>query len=347
MKRNSMIALLVGGLLLAGMTPRAMAAKKKVAQSGMTYLAIGPSARLAAMGDASVASAFGIVGSFYNPAVLTEIDHAAAAVNQVSWLVDTHLYTAAFALSFGDYGTVAFDWINMDYGNIPGTRRVDKSINPNGYVLTGNVGAQDYSFGMSYAKRVSDRFSFGLKFKYVYENLVDAAIVIDEVTDPKTGEVTKIRRKENWSLRHWGMDFGTIYHTGFRGLRFGMSMRNFSTDMKYWYEAFQMPMELRMGIAVDMAQMISPGQHNSEFLVDVDAMHPSDYTERVHIGAEWLYLKKFALRAGYQFNHDVETLSWGIGLKFGYFGVKSQLNYAYTFTRYFKDVNRFSLIFEF
>ncbi len=347
MRRNILISLLIGSLFLGWLAPRALAAKKKVAQSGMTYLAIGTSARLAAMGDASVASVSGVMGTFYNPAVLAEINHAAAAVNQVSWLVDTHLYTVAAALSFGDYGTLAFDWINMDYGNIPGTRRVDKSVNPNGYELTGNLAVQDYSFGLSYAMPVNDRFSFGIKIKYVYENLGDAAIVVDEVTDPQTGEVTKIRKMEDWSLRHWGMDFGTIYHTGFRGLRFGMSMRNFSTDMKYWYEAFQMPMELRMGIAVDMAQMIAPGPHNSEVTLDIDAMHPSDYTERIHIGAEWLYLKKFALRAGYQFNHDVETFSWGLGLKFGYFGVKSQLNYAYTITRYFKDVNRFSLIFEF
>lgn len=347
MKRNYLMIFLLASLTLFAAIPNAHAFKKKTGQSGMDYLGIGTSARLAAMGDASVASVSGIQGAFYNPAVLVDVKKIAVAVNQVSWIVDTHLYTVAAALSFGDYGTIAFDWINMDYGNIPGTRRVDKSVNPNGYELTGDVGVQDYSFGMSYAKRINDRFSFGLKFKYLYEDLGNAAIVVDERTDPSTGEVTKIRETRNWNLWHWGMDFGTIYDTGFHGLKFAMSMRNFSTDMKYWYEAFQLPMELRMGLSMDLLEWFLPDNKTMQLNMAVDAMHPNDYTERVHVGAEWLYLKKFALRAGYQFNHDVESFSWGMGLRFSYFGVASALNFGYTTTNYFKDVSRFSLQFEF
>ena len=54
-----------------------------------------------------------------------------------------------------------------------------------------------------------------------------------------------------------------------------------------------------------------------------------------------------ALRAGYQFNHDVENFSAGFGLMFNFQGVGGSLDYAYTNAEYFDNVNRFSLGFHF
>ena len=103
---------------------------KKTGQSGMTYLAISLGARESAMGNASVATVNGTQSLFYNPASLTSLDKFGIVINHVSWLADTQLYGLGAAYSFGQYGTLGLDMIYMDYGEIIGTRRVDKSIAP-------------------------------------------------------------------------------------------------------------------------------------------------------------------------------------------------------------------------
>jgi len=45
----------------------------------------------------------------------------------------------------------------------------------------------------------------------------------------------------------------------------------------------------------------------------VDDVRPRDYTERIHLGAEYKFLDTFALRGGYKFNYDAGALSLGFG----------------------------------
>jgi len=141
---------------------------KKSGQSGMTYLAISLGARESAMGNASVASVNGTQSVFYNPASLTSLENFGAVINHVSWLADTQLYGLAAAYSFGNYGTLGLDMIYMDYGEIIGTKRVDKSIDERGFITTGNLNIQDYSVVVSYGFPVNELFSVGPKFQYIH-----------------------------------------------------------------------------------------------------------------------------------------------------------------------------------
>lgn len=322
------------------------AKKKKVAQSGMTYLAISMGARETAMGDASCAIVKGINGMWHNPAVLADIDHFAVAINQVNWLVDTKLYGAALAYSLGNLGTVAMDITYMDFGEILGTRRVDKSVNYRGFIVTGDIGVEDYAIGFSYSKRINNKFALGFKVKRLHERLGNARYVWSVENEGTENEVKHYRVK-NWKLENWGLDFGTIYNIGWKSLTFAMTMQNFSPDMKYWYEEFQLPMSLRMGIAMDVADLFFQNNENLAFNVAFDALHPNDYTERIHVGSELIFMKRFALRGGYKFNHDVESLTLGLGMNFELAGVTTIFDYAYTSANYFKDINRFSIQFAF
>ena len=156
---------------------------KKVGQSGMTYLAISLGARESAMGNASVASVKGTQAIFYNPAILAESEGFGLAVNSVTWLADTKLYGIAAMYGLGQYGAFGVDLVYMDYGKIIGTQRVDKSINPDGYIFTGDLNIEDYAIGFAYAYAVNERFSFGFKIKYVHEDLGDAAIAIKAIDE--------------------------------------------------------------------------------------------------------------------------------------------------------------------
>lgn len=340
MKPLTLYALIII-ILISGAQPQpARAYKKKVAQSGMTYLAISTSARLSAMGDASVAAVKGIDGIFYNPAVLADIEKFVGCLNQVNWLVDTKLYSMAVAFSFGKWGVFAQDLVYMDYGTFVGTRPVDTAIDYKGFEFTGNFSVKDFSLGYAYALRISDRFAFGAKFKYLHEDLGVASM--KQIVRTDTVDVYK-----DWKQNHWGLDFGTIYYTGFKSLAFAMSLRNFSTDMKYWYEEFQLPICLRMGVFMDAADLFLPDNRDFNWNIALDAIHPNDYLERVHLGTELIYLGQYAIRGGYQFNHDVETFSLGGGFNFNFGNVKTTIDYAYTSAQFFADINRFSIHFTF
>ncbi|MBC8183730.1 PorV/PorQ family protein [candidate division KSB1 bacterium] len=345
--KKGIISILLALMSTATFTSDLFAFKKKVAQSGMTYLAVSLGARESAMGDASVAAVRGIQGCFYNPAVLADIKGTEGCINQVNWLVDTKLYGMAAAQSLGNLGTIGFDLVYMDYGQIVGTKRVDKSVNDRGFITTGDINVQEFAVGVSYSRRISDKFAFGMKVKCIHEDLGKAAIVVKEITDDETGEIIKIREDKNWKLNHWGMDFGTIYHTGFKSLAFAMFMQNFSTDMKYWYEEFQLPMSLRLGMSMDMTDFFMEDNENLAVNFAIDAINPNDYTERIHIGTEVVCLKRFALRTGYKFNHDVESFTFGMGINFEIAGCSAVLDYGFTRANYFKDINRFSVHFSF
>lgn len=338
--KNKIYILFVISFFLSSIS---FAQMKKVGQSGMTYLSISLSARESAMGAAGIASVKGVQSLFYNPASLTEGNGFAMAMNSVSWLADTRVMGLGAALTTRRYGSLGIDLIYVDYGNIMGTTRVDKSVDERGYALTGNLNIQDYAIGLSYAYPVNDRFSFGGKFKIVHEDLGSAPIAVSVID--QDNQLYSMEQRQ-WKLNHWGLDIGAYYKTGFKDLALAVAFLNYSTDMHYWREAFQMPLVLKMGLAMDVLKLFGDDDRTKLNMV-VDALHPIDYKERVHLGAEFVYLNLVALRAGYQFNHDVENFSAGFGLLFNIQGIGGSLDYAYTNADYFDNVNRFSLGFHF
>ncbi|MFZ1291622.1 MAG: PorV/PorQ family protein [Melioribacteraceae bacterium] len=317
--------------------------KKKAGQSGMTYLAISLGARESAMGNASVASVDGTQGLFYNPAVLTNIDGFGFSMNHVSWIADTRLYGFGAAYDLDDYGAIGVDLVYMDYGKIVGTQRVDKSVNERGFIITGDLSISDYAVGLAYAYPVNDVFSFGVKYKFIHENLGNADIAIKEI-DKENGIYEYDTRE--WQINHWGFDFGGYYKVGYKDLAVGVAFQNFSTDMKYWTEVFQLPLVLRMGLSMDLAQLLMENQSDFKINTAIDVLHPIDYTERVHIGTELVYKEIFALRSGYKFNYDIEDFSFGIGIKFNFQGYEGCFDYSYTHAQFFESINRFSINFN-
>ena len=98
---------------------------------------------------------------------------------------------------------------------------------------------------------------------------------------------------------------------------------------------------------MDATRLFMPGNENVALNLAVDAVNPIDYTARIHTGAELVYMKLLALRGGYQFNHDVESFSLGLGLNIRVGGLDAIFDYAFTRADYFEDVNRFSIQFSF
>ena len=335
MKKTATIACLTLTVALL-LFDTAWAGDPKLAQTGFQFLSGPTEARAAAMGDAFTAVGSGANAIFYNPANLGQLQsRIAISLSRNNWIADIeHLSgAAAFSLDRGRYGVVGVSIFAVDYGEIQGTR-VDAN-QANGYRDTGIISPNAYAVGVSYSKALTDQFSFGFHAKYTSQDL-GRGVVPDGSS--QFGE-----RIKNFSAGVMAFDFGTIYRTGFKSLAFGIAVRNFSREVTYETEGFQLPLNFRMGLSMDMMDLFSPDSEVHNFLLSVDAIHPRAAPEQLKVGAEYTFVNVIALRFGYNSNVDERDIAMGFGLKhdFGR-GNRVAIDYAYTPFGIFDNVQRFS-----
>ncbi len=301
---------------------------KKLAQTGFGFLKADHSARAAAMGGALMLVGEGADALFYNPAGMAVMPQKVDFFgNMTQWIADINYNAVGVVVNLGTIGTVGLSAIMCDYGDIEGTR-----IDPDadlGYVDTGNLDVGAYEIGIGYARRLTNKFTVGAHVKYVGQNLGESFIAEDDVT-----------AKEN-KVADFAYDFGTVFYPGFQSLRFGMSVRNFSRELKYEQEGFQLPLTFTIGVAMDIMDLV--GEHSSPLLIAIDAVHPRDYSERIHVGAEYVLMDMIALRGGYKFNYDEEGLTFGVGFNPSVAGIDLKVDYAYSSFGIWDLVNRFSI----
>ena len=300
---------------------------KKVAQTGLQFLKVDMLASAAAMGGAFTMAGKGANAMFYNPAGMSATESGFDLVtSNTSWIADINYIAAGIARSFGNLGTVGVSFVTSDYGDIQGTR-LDAST-ADGYVETdiGNVNSQ--AIGISYARILTDKFRVGGQVKFASQAL--GANLMPE-GETKNNEVSGL-----------AYDFGTIFYPGFKSLAFGMSIRNFSPQYKYEEEAFELPLTFNIGTSVNLFDFVN-GPSNSALLIAVDAVHPRDYSERVHVGAEYLFADLLAVRAGYKTNYDEEALSMGFGVKYAVGGIGLRIDYSYSQLGAFDGVSRITI----
>lgn len=311
----------------------------KVAQSTMNFLLVGTSPRASAIGEA-----FTVLGNnsecmFYNPAGLTDIQKEFdVSLNMTTWIADINYLSGSAAWNLGNYGVVGINLLTVDYGTINGTSLIldgDQSIYPLGYRddgELGNVGA--YAFGVAYAKAISTQFSIGGNMKLASQSLGKNYLGAETA---KENNATKLV-----------FDAGVKYKTGFKSFAFGMTIRNFASNIKREEISEQLPLTFTLGAAIDLYDFIEP-EHNDESAlnVEVDFLHQNNYSERVNFGVEYKLIKMIFLRAGYQTNRDLASWSGGIGLNTSISEYDLQFNYSYSRVKIFDSVNRISVCLNF
>jgi long-subunit fatty acid transport protein len=305
---------------------------KKVAQAGMSWLSIPIGARGAALGNAYVAIANDASSVFWNPAGLAFTDGIHAFFNQTRWIADININAGVASYDAGSIGVFGLSFLAMDWGTLEGTRRAN---NEQGFVETGSFSPSDWLIGLTYARQISNSFSIGGTVKYISENL--GSNMIGSFDDPKeyTAEMDVL-----------AFDFGTTYFTGYKDLRFAMSLTNFSREPKYVSESFSLPLTFKFGVAMDMTRI---WQEESQHVLTlaIDAMHPRDYTERVHVGAEYSFRNMLFLRGGYKTNYDEQDVSLGGGVHYTFGEITLGLDYSYVMFTNFDAVHMFSFDFVF
>ena len=300
---------------------------KKLAQSGLQFLKVDVSPRAAALGGAYTMPGDDASAMFYNPAGMARMEHGLDFfASRTEWLADISYNAAGVAKAFENLGTFGVSLVFADYGDdIMGAQVAQTE---KGYELTGTLDVGAYAAGLSYARALTDKFAVGGQIKYASQHLGESVL-----TAGGSSEENKVSG--------FAFDFGTIFYPGFESLRIGMSVNNFSSQFEYEEEPFQLPLTFRIGAAMDVLDLM--GEHSNPLLLAIDALHPRDYTERIHVGGEYWYNGFVALRAGYKFNYNEESFSLGAGVKHTVGGTSVKLDYSYSDLDIFDAVSRFSL----
>lgn len=300
-------------------------AQQKLAQTGFNFLSVSNDARASAIGEA-VTSFQNYSGAlFYNPASMAQMDkffNANFSINQ--WIADIKHITASMIISpfNGDMGVIGFSIQSVDYGEVEGTMVAN---NEKGYVDTKIMKPTALAVGIGYAKMLNDKFGVGGQVRYVYQKLGESIVPTKDGTVEKENKANAL-----------AFDFGTVYKTGFKSITFGMSVRNFSKEVKYEEEGFQLPLNFVIGISANLFDFVNVGLNNQTLLVSIDYTHPRSRPEQLKIGTEYQFMNIIYLRGGYIIGNYEDNITFGVGITYSGFNI----DYSYTPYGIFNNVQR-------
>lgn len=308
----------------------------KAGKAGFEFMDVEISARAAGMGEA-----FTLIGDdanaiFHNPAGIAQMQDKQVdlMVCRVDWIAESAVDALSLIANLGVWGNIGVSILNTNYGDDIIATVIDDTA-ASGFRELGALELGSYAVGVTYARKLTDKFMIGCNARYAYEHLGASMFAFDDTRDS-----TWMEENEASTIVY---DIGTIFYTGFESLRIGMSIVNFSPALRYEYSvgrtnAFELPLTFKMGAAMDVLDLF--GEHpNYSFLLDFELVHPRDYTKRYHLGGELTILEMLKLRAGYKFGYSEEDISFGAGINTG----NIKLDYAYSRFGVFDFVNRISL----
>jgi hypothetical protein len=342
MRKTALIGLaVVMAVLVMALPSNASEYIEKMAQSGMPFLTIDVNGRTAAMGSANVCIAQDASAMFANPAGMAMFTGVDVAFSMNNWIADIKQYAGAAAVNLGRWGTLGASLVWMDYGNFTATEPYtgyDLTQRDIGFTILGDFTVKEYALGLSYARKITDQFSFGAQVKIAHEDLYQSLTY-----DYRLGQNVLSDNRE----QVFAVDLGTLYYTGWKDLRFGMSIRNFSRQGKFVDQRFELPLTMTMGLAMNVMTLLAPEQQKSKLTLAVDWLHPRNWGERFHVGAEYSMFDMLFVRGGYKFNYSEEGLTGGLGVCKSMGGYGLRVDYAYgAFGEFFGSVHRLSVGFS-
>jgi len=308
-----------GGGVSQDLGPTVVGGTAKVAQSGAQFLQIGVSARGTGMGDAFLAIVNDASATYYSPAALARMDRMQMMVTHTTLPAQIKHFFGAFVLPLkGNLGSIGVHSILLTTGEMPVTRSF---IGPTGESFS----CSEMALGVSYSKNLTDKFSVGGTLKYIQQDLA------------------------GFTARGWGADFGTYYLTGFRDMKFGMTITNFGPNLNFGTQEsigfesidYSLPMDFRFGIAMSLIE-----KENSNLVMAFQVTQPNDNQRREAVGLEYTFMDLLMLRGGYKFDFGDKDygsdLALGAGLKASVSGLDGIFDFSWVQSQYLNDLIRFS-----
>jgi hypothetical protein len=330
-------------VFVTGLFASAAFGQAKLGQTGFNFLSVGTDARTTGMGEAFTTIGGSSSSLFYNPAGLAGITSSVdLSLSQMKWIADIKYIAGAVAFSpfDGRYGVIGISFMNVAYGDFHFTQ---VAANDQGYQdLEGWPSPSAFVIGIGYGRALSDQFSVGGQVKYAYQSLGQSVVPVYTTTVVGTGtRQDTTNEMRDYSIGTLAFDFGTIFKTGLKSLAFGVAVTNFAQEISYERESFQLPLSFKIGLSMNMLDLVPGIGEDHSFYASIDAVHPRSYEEFLNIGGEYVFSKTVSLRVGYITNHPDYDLTAGIGLQQAGIAV----DYSYIPHKIFNNIQRFSVKF--
>ncbi len=295
------------------------------------FLEINLGARGTAMGHAYTTLTDNADAVFWNPAGLSNIQNGSFILDYTKWPADIGIGGFSAALSVENIGTFSINGAYLMTDDMEIT-----TVNqPDG---TGETfGITNYTFGLSYARKLTENLSIGVTTKIVSEKYFD------------------------YGYTGFAFDIGTQFNTGYRGLKIGMSILHFGPEVKFdgeyfdysdpdlatgdkkQFEQYSLPISFRIGACMDVWQ-----SDENKIISAVDMVHTNNNLEQYNFGFEYGYDNLIFFRGGYRFNLDEGGFSLGTGVIYQLFEEnKVALNYSFADRGIVASIHRISAEFTY
>jgi hypothetical protein len=325
--RNQNLIILTALLFFSGyLFGQSGSSVSKVGTTAATFLEIGPGGVSNGMGNAFVSIANDATALYWNVAGIANMTQNQLSAVHTDWIGETNYDYAGLVLPLGSFGALGFSFTSLSTGDM----KVTTVELPEG---TGEYfNSQDIAVGLSYGRKLTERFSIGVTAKYIQQKIW------------------------HMSASALAIDAGTLFRTDLLGgMVIGASISNFGTkltlagrDARKYYsvdvdklgsndqipfnidlDSWDIPMCFRIGVSTNALKT-----DDMRLTVAVDALHPNDNYESVNVGAEFSYLESFYIRGGFNslFLKDSEgglTLGVGINTKMLFSSAEFTFDYAY------------------
>ncbi len=304
---------------------------------GFQFLKIGPDARSASMGNASVADAFDVSSLYWNPALSAQMDQSQVLLGHTQYFADISMNYAGYVHRIRNFSVGASIQF-LDSGEMDETTE----LQPGGTGRTFRT--NHFAIGLTFAQELTSLFSYGVTLKYLDERVEEVAA--------RTGVI----------------DAGFFYRVGDTGLRFAVGLNNFGFDADPGGETRRRPGPNESDVETDedgfivyddFTEVTPPTTfilgsaydllERSDYTVTVTGQltNPADSRERFSMGIELDYLRRFFIRTGHEFGVDESYLpSFGAGFHFPLYNYGIRADYGYSSREYLGNMHRISIRFD-
>lgn len=334
--KAALIALAAGSLLLSAAAARGQGVNYN-GTSAANFLKVAMGAAYVGSGESNLCLAQDASTLWSNPGAISRVPKASALFAHSQWLVETGFTYVAVALPLAGF-TAGVDLTYFGSGDMEETTLLKQDG-------TGRVvSASDLAIGGALARNLTDRFSVGIKLKYVREQLASA------------------------SASAFAFDVGSVFETSFfNDMKIGIALSNFGGAMQFdgndllithvvsgsptnkqvpavlETKQWDLPMVFRLGVATDFYRGEELVWSGSYAINDA-----RDYETRHNLGTAVTLKKLLSLRGGYRINYDEATFSAGVGLAVpANFLGQVYFDYAFTDFGQFSSIHQFSLAVNF
>ena len=325
----------------------------RVGTAAAQFLKLGVGARTGGLGEAAVTIPGEVTGLYWNPATIAPIDRTSMAFSRNELYADMSYNFIGIVQPLGNGSAIGVSAIFLDTGEM----EITTLSHPEGTETYFNWAS--YCFGLSYSRYVTDRLSLGGTVKYIQEgayHLKASTIAID---------------------------LGSLLDTGILGMKMGMALSNFGSDMRLegpslkvshdrWptnpgtipndaylkTEKYPLPLMFRIGLSMELIG--TEGQigisNNNRLFIAVDAYDPNDALMRANFGMEYQWRDIFYLRAGYRGlavekdeydSYNTSSYTFGGGLAYDLKFASFRVDYAFTDFQLLGSGHLFTLMLSF